>query len=392
MSVVTPVTPMTTFSDLLSESIDSQSGSAAVSEVLPSVSEVLPSLSDMPEVVDTIPSTIEDIAEVISEVTDDVAEVDADDLAETVAEIEQSVASDLTSVGDSITLSQVQDLFETYFGSITEMLSGTEDIAESTPSELIATTLSDEGESELDDSFAGFSYEPRRGGGRGRGRSRGGRGGRRGSGGGCNRSGDSETADMSSLTMNPEIEISSDVSESLIDQSMIDGGSFDDGSIETLDTFEVSRADVSLENLISGARRRGREAVNGTGDDDLIGAGRGRDRLSGRAGADNFLFDEADGGCGRRQADVISDFDSEQGDRILLDSAAFEGDGVVSVAESRRDFQQLRNSGDCDFIYYQPRGGLYYNENGEESGFGEGGLLAAIKGAPELTAEQIALV
>ena len=166
MSVVTPVTPMTTFSDLLSESIDSQSGSAAVSEVPPSVSEVLPSLSDMPEVVDTIPSTIEDIAEVISEVTDDVAEVDADDLAETVAEIEQSVASDLTSVGDSITLSQVQDLFETYFGSITEMLSGTEDIAESTPSELIATTLFDEGESELDDSFAGFSYEPRRGVGR----------------------------------------------------------------------------------------------------------------------------------------------------------------------------------------------------------------------------------
>ena len=397
MPVVTPAAPMTTFSDLLSEAIDSQTSSDVVSEALPS-------LSDMAEVVDTIPSTVDDIAEVISdvtdEVTDDVAEIDADDLADTVAEIEESVASDLTSAGDGITLAQLRDLFETYFGSISEMLSASRDVAESITSDLMVSDLSDEGDPELEDSFGGFSYGPRRGGGRGWGRRRGGRGGRRGSGGGCNRSGDGEPAEMTSLLINPESDLLSDasddvpndVSESVIDQSMIDGDSIEDGSIEVPDSFEVSRADVSLDGVISGERVRGRELVNGTGDDDLIAAGRGRDRLSGRAGADNFLFDEADAGCGRRQADVISDFDVAQGDRILLDSAAFEGDGVVSVAESRRDFQQLRESGDCDFIYYQPRGGLYYNENGEESGFGDGGLLAAIKGAPELSAEQIALV
>ncbi|AII43192.1 hypothetical protein KR100_07425 [Synechococcus sp. KORDI-100] len=384
---------MSTFSDLLSDAIDSDSSAAAVTDNLPS-------LADIAEVVDTIPSTTEDIAEVITEVTDEVAEIDADDLADVVAEIDESGVSDLASVTDTLTLAQVQELFETYFGSISEMLSGPVDVVDSTPGELMAVDLSDEGDFVLEEPSGDFSFEPRRGGFRGGGRRRGGRGGRRGLGGGCDRSEDSETGGSTPSVVNPEPEIVSepsensvdDASESVIDQSIMDGNLVDESGTELTDTFEVARADVPLDDVISGVRVRGRELVNGTGDDDLIAAGRGRDRLSGRAGADNFLFNEAEGGCGRRQADVISDFDSEQGDRILLDSAAFEGDGVVSVAESRRDFQQLRNSGDCDFIYYQPRGGLYYNENGEESGFGEGGLLAAIKGAPELTAEQIALV
>ena len=384
---------MTTFSELLSDAIDSDSSAAAVTDNLPS-------LADITEVVDTIPSTTEDIVEVITEVTDEVAEIDGDDLADVVAEIDESGVSDLASATDTLTLAQVQELFETYFGSISEMLSGPVDVVDSTPGELMAVDLSDEGDSVLEEPSGGFSFEPRRGGFRGGGRRRGGRGGRRGLGGGCDRSGDSETGGSTPSVVNPEPEIVSepsedsvdDASESVIDQSIMDGNLVDESGTEITDTFEVGRADVPLDDVISGERVRGRELVNGTGDDDLIAAGRGRDRLSGRAGADNFLFDEAEGGCGRRQADVISDFDVEQGDRILLDSAAFEGDGVVSVAESRRDFRQLRESGDCDFIYFQPRGGLYYNENGEESGFGDGGLLAAIKGAPELTAEQIALV
>ena len=384
---------MSTFSDLLSDAIDSDSSAA-------SVTDNLPSLADIAEVVDTIPSTTEDIAEVITEVTDEVAEIDADDLADVVAEIDESGVSDLASATDTLTLAQVQELFETYFGSISEMLSGPVDVVDSTPGELMAVDLSDEGDSVLEEPSEGFSFEPRRGGFRGGGRRRGGRGGRRGLGGGCDRSGDSETGGSTPSVVNPEPEIVSetsensvdDASESVIDQSIMDGNLVDESDTELTHTFEVGRADVPLDDVISGERVRGRELVKGTGDDDLIAAGRGRDRLSGRAGADNFLFDEAEGGCGRRQADVISDFDVEQGDRILLDSAAFEGDGVVSVAESRRDFRQLRESGDCDFIYFQPRGGLYYNENGEESGFGDGGLLAAIKGAPELTAEQIALV
>ena len=163
--------------------------------------------------VDTIPSTTEDIAEVITEVTDEVAEIDADDLADVVAEIDESGVSDLASATDTLTLAQVQELFETYFGSISEMLSGPVDVVDSTPGELMAVDLSDEGDSVLEESPGGFSFEPRRGGFRGGGRRRGGRGGRRGLGGGCDRSGDSETGGSTPSVVNPEPEIVSEPSK-----------------------------------------------------------------------------------------------------------------------------------------------------------------------------------
>ena len=135
---------MSTFSDLLSDAIDSDSSAAAVTDNLPS-------LADIAEVVDTIPSTTEDIAEVITEVTDEVAEIDADDLADVVAEIDESGVSDLASATDTLTLAQVQELFETYFGSISEMLSGPVDAVDSTPGDLMAVDLSDEGDSVLEE-------------------------------------------------------------------------------------------------------------------------------------------------------------------------------------------------------------------------------------------------
>ena len=40
---------------------------------------------------------------------------------------------------------------------------------------------------------------------------------------------------------------------------------------------------------------------------------------------------------------------------------------------------------DIDFLYDQKKGGLYFNENGLEKGFGDGGIVAILKGAPDLT-------
>ena len=177
----------------------------------------------------------------------------------------------------------------------------------------------------------------------------------------------------------------------------VDGSdnSINDSFNETIDNsvngFELSLSDVSLSNLITGERGRGREKVRGTSADDVIGAGPGRDRLVGRRGADSFVFDNSNH-CGRRQADVIRDFRPDQGDRILLDSDAFSGEGSVGIAESRREFRQMRSDSDHEFLYFQPKGGLYYNENGDDSGWGDGGLIAALKGAPELDANQISLI
>ena len=42
-----------------------------------------------------------------------------------------------------------------------------------------------------------------------------------------------------------------------------------------------------------------------------------------------------------------------------------------------------------DFHYDQKQGGLYFNENGSDKGFGNGGLIAILKGAPDLTAKNL---
>lgn len=300
-----------------------------VDEFDPAVEEV--EVVDALEYEGDVLDTTAEIAEAVSDYAGDEFELDPDDVAEVFNDIDQEAVSDITAGSNSLTLSQVQQLFEMYFNTIIN-------------SETTNTTN---------------TYI--------------------------------ENTDNSVNTINVDNSINNTIDNS--NNSVNDSyNSVVDNSVNNVNTFEVNRTAISLENVISGERSRGRESVRGTRDDDLIAAGSGRDRLSGRGGADDFLFDQADGGCGRRHADVIRDFDADQGDRILLDSGAFEGDGVVSVADSRREFQQLRNRGDCDFIYYQPKGGLYYNENGDGRGFGEGGLLAALKGSPELSAEQIALV
>ena len=44
---------------------------------------------------------------------------------------------------------------------------------------------------------------------------------------------------------------------------------------------------------------------------------------------------------------------------------------------------------DFDFLYDQKKGGLYFNENGSNKGFGDGGIIAILKGAPDLTSDHL---
>ena len=45
-----------------------------------------------------------------------------------------------------------------------------------------------------------------------------------------------------------------------------------------------------------------------------------------------------------------------------------------------------------DLLYFEPKGRLFFNENGVERGFGDGCLLCTMKNAGEITTDQIALV
>ena len=47
---------------------------------------------------------------------------------------------------------------------------------------------------------------------------------------------------------------------------------------------------------------------------------------------------------------------------------------------------------DFDFLSDQKKGGLCLNENGSGKSFGDGGIIAILKGAPDLTMDNIDFV
>ena len=81
-----------------------------------------------------------------------------------------------------------------------------------------------------------------------------------------------------------------------------------------------------------------------------------------------------------------------QGDEIeiLLDADLGE-DATFSVAATKKDLKQLKKT-DADIVYDERKGKLFLNGNGEEKGWGSkaiGGLIAKVKGKPQVTADDI---
>ena len=94
----------------------------------------------------------------------------------------------------------------------------------------------------------------------------------------------------------------------------------------------------------------------------------------------------------KKSADKITNFNLSS-DILKIDTESFEIDQTAS-------FKAVRNSKDIkkfarktfDFLYDQKKGGLYFNENGSSKGFGEGGIMAILKGAPDLNASHLELI
>ncbi|MEH2286984.1 hypothetical protein [Nostoc sp.] len=124
----------------------------------------------------------------------------------------------------------------------------------------------------------------------------------------------------------------------------------------------------------------------GTGNDTLIGNS-GDDTLVGGAGADRFLYN----GYISRDTITISDFNSSEGDKIVLDKTSFSaidftpGTGFFSYPS---DFQvtNLGQASTAKIVYNPVTGQLFYNPNRSADGFGNGGQFATLVGAPNLSA------
>jgi hypothetical protein len=150
--------------------------------------------------------------------------------------------------------------------------------------------------------------------------------------------------------------------------------------------------EVDLSALISKTTGKG-DAIIGTESQDLIGASKGALRLTGGEGADKFVFSERDL-FGSRGADTITDFNPEDGDKLVISPNALPGlteTPVFGSVTSKKALKSAQRS-DSDLIYYQPLGQLFYDQNGSRKGFGKGGLFAVIAGAPMLTADDLGVL
>ena len=119
---------------------------------------------------------------------------------------------------------------------------------------------------------------------------------------------------------------------------------------------------------------------------------KGKDVLKGGKGADGFLFNQP-GGFGNKHVDQIKDFDSDEGDSILVDQEVF-GLGKKIQLKSYGSKNKVKKAAKSknDFVYDDKKGLLYFNENGKQKGWGDGGLFAKLQGAPELGAEDFTIV
>ena len=124
----------------------------------------------------------------------------------------------------------------------------------------------------------------------------------------------------------------------------------------------------------------------------------GKGKLKGSRLADAFTFDSFDV-FSKKGADKIIGFDASDGDTIAVSQYAFpalKGASVINFASTnkKKKLRQLSQQ-DYDFVYFEKKGRLYFDGNGSDKGWGdatEGGLVAIIKGRPELTVEDLILL
>ena len=124
----------------------------------------------------------------------------------------------------------------------------------------------------------------------------------------------------------------------------------------------------------------------------------GKGKLRGTRKADQFTFNQFEP-FNKNTADKIIRFDSSQGDTIGVSPEAFPSlqaidDKSLGVAKSKRALKRFGKQS-YDFVYFEPKGKLFFNGNGSDKGWGdpnEGGLFAILKGKPELSVDDFTLL
>ena len=88
----------------------------------------------------------------------------------------------------------------------------------------------------------------------------------------------------------------------------------------------------------------------------------------------------------KKSADKIINFNPSS-DTLEIDTDSFGIDmsATFAAGKNKKVVKKKLAKQDFDFLYDQKKGGLCFNENGTDQGFGDGGIIAILKGAPELS-------
>ena len=156
--------------------------------------------------------------------------------------------------------------------------------------------------------------------------------------------------------------------------------------------IDLNTTNINLSLAITGDSKKS-EKVEGTDGDDLIADGRGKDKLIGGDGADQFYF-AGEEPFKKKTVDKVIDFDSSEGDAIVIADEVvgdLAEDPTLAVADTKKDLKQLSKDG-YDLLYFEPKGDLYVDGNGDSKGFGkksEGGMIADLPNDTILTESDV---
>ena len=95
----------------------------------------------------------------------------------------------------------------------------------------------------------------------------------------------------------------------------------------------------------------------------------------------------------KKSADKITNFNPST-DTLEIDTDSFGIDSSATFAsgKNKKTVKKKLAKQDFDFLYDEKKGGLYFNENGADKGFGDGGIIAILKSAPDLTSDNLEFI
>ena len=95
----------------------------------------------------------------------------------------------------------------------------------------------------------------------------------------------------------------------------------------------------------------------------------------------------------KKSADKITNFNPSI-DTLEIDTDSFGIDSAATFAsgKNKKAVKKKLTKLDIDFLYDQKKGGLYFNENGADKGFGDGGIIAILQGSPALTSDNLEFI